>query len=134
MQRLQKFPEDHPLLIKLVGTGLCIAGAASAGALTIPALLGALGVQTALLSGASTAMGAAATGAAAQGSTVAGVVLAGAKVLFSTVAVDVGSKLMAVEPIPRRRFGGFLGRRRRSSTEPCVDALADLPLLASKSS
>lgn len=79
---------------------------------------------------------AAASNAAVEGATVAAVVAAGAKVLLSTVAIDIGGKLLAGPPSPQR-FAGFFGTRRSNSTDTSntsnrVGALADLPLLPRK--
>lgn len=76
---------------------------------------------------------AAASNAAVEGATVAAVVAAGAKVLLSTIAIDIGGKLLAGPPSPQR-FAGFFGTRRSNSTDTSerVGALADLPLLPRK--
>ncbi len=50
IRRIEKFPEDHPLLMRLIGTGLCVVGA-GAGAITVPGLMAALGIKLAVVNG-----------------------------------------------------------------------------------
>ncbi|KAG8980291.1 hypothetical protein FRB94_010050 [Tulasnella sp. JGI-2019a] len=130
VKRIEDFPKDHPLLVKLVGAGICLAGA-GAGAIGIPAIAAALGVKLAVVGGASTvsALGVssvattAGVGMAAQGTAVAGLVAAGAKVLFSTAAVDIGRRMIeATEPRPKT-FLGFGFKRRTDSTDSVLLAL-----------
>jgi len=129
LKRLQKFPENHPLLVKLAGAGLCIAGA-SAGAVTVPAIMAALGIKMAVVG--TTSVLSAGTGAAAvQGTAVAGAVVAGAKILFSTMAIEIGGMLLAGPPSPDRRYGSLWGRRRSNSGSR-VGVMADVPLLSSR--
>jgi len=128
LRRLQKFPEDHPLLMKLVGAGLCVAGA-GAGAVSVPGLLAALGIKWAILNGAAGVVGAAGvTGAVTQGAAVAGAVTAGAKLFLSTLAVDVGTKLMETE-VPTSPVRVPSTARRLLGLKPSrANATADIPL------
>jgi len=132
LRRLLKFRKDHPLVMQVLGTGLFIAGA-GVGAATMPALMAAFGLKLAVVNGTaafSTAAVAAST-AAVEGATAAGVVAAGAKVLLSTVALDLGGKLLAGPPSPQR-FAGLFGKKRRSSSSDDssrIGAMADVPLL-----
>lgn len=50
LKRIESFPKDHPLLAKLIGAGLCVAGA-GAGAISVPAIAAALGIKLALAGG-----------------------------------------------------------------------------------
>lgn len=50
LKRVERFPKDHPLLVKLFGAGLCLAGA-GAGAIGIPAVAAALGIKLAVVGG-----------------------------------------------------------------------------------
>lgn len=53
MKRIEMFPKDHPLLVKVVGAGLCLAGAGvgAVGAVGIPAIAAALGIKLAVVGG-----------------------------------------------------------------------------------
>ncbi|KAG8908291.1 hypothetical protein FRB99_007825 [Tulasnella sp. 403] len=120
MKRLQKFPEDHPILAKVLGAGLCLA-AAGAGAVAMPALMAAVTVG-----GASTLLGgaaAAAAGAAVQETAVGAALAAGAKIFLSKVALDVGEKLLKGDEPPaaattstQRPSGVSSARKERSNS------------------
>lgn len=77
----------------------------------------------------------AAAGAVAQGSAAVGTaaaLAAGAKVLLSTAAIDIGSRLIAggAPQPPASKFGGLFGKKeRRSSSDSTAGAL---PLLSRK--
>lgn len=50
LKRIQRFQRDHPILMRVIGTGLCIAGA-GVSALAMPAVLGAFGIKLAVANG-----------------------------------------------------------------------------------
>lgn len=50
LKRLRKFPQNHPLITKVVGTALFVAGT-GAGAAAMPALMAALGLKLAVVNG-----------------------------------------------------------------------------------
>jgi len=132
MKRLEKFPQDHPLLVKAVGAVLCLAGA-GAGAISVPAVAAALGLKVAIVGGTATITalsGVAATagfGAAAQGTAVAGLVAAGAKVLLSGLAVDMGSRMVRyTEPRPRGLFG--FGRKNTTESSATGGLMSLVPM------
>jgi len=133
LKRIENFPKDHPLLVKVVGAGLCLAGAGAGavGAVGIPAIAAALGIKMAVVGGTATMSalgGVAATagvGVAAQGTAVAGIVAAGAKILFSTAAVDVGRRMIESTEARPKTFLGSLGFRNRSSSS---NGLSLMPL------
>lgn len=130
MKKIERFPKDHPLLVKLVGAGLCVAGA-GVGAISIPAVAAALGIKLAVVGGVAGVSGAAAaagTGVALQGTAVAGALLTGAKLLASTVAINVGGRMMEANDESRIRLFG-IRRRRGSSVRSGI--LADVPLMPS---
>lgn len=140
LKRLEKFPENHPLLVKILGLGLCLAGA-GAGAVTVPAVMAALGLKLAVMNGSTIlASGAAASLSAAvpaAAASTASALLAGSQILLSTVAIDLGGKLLAAAAGPpsartsRQRVAGWLGIRRgsASSSEGRIGVLDDVPLL-----
>jgi len=129
LKRLEKFPKDHPLLVKVAGAGLFLAGA-GAGAISVPAIAAALGIKLAVVGGAATATalgGAAATagvGVAAQGTAVAAVVAAGAKIALSSIALDLGGRMMAAGE-PRRSFWGF---GKKSGSDSGLGVMNLMPL------
>jgi len=131
-ERLQQFPDNHPLLMKLLGTGLCLASV-GAGAMTMPAFMAAVGFQGAVAAGLGGLLTAATTTAtgAVHGATFASGAAAGAKILFSSVALDVGASLLA-KPSPPRRFKGLFPRRTRSSTSPTAETSASVVPLVPK--
>jgi len=140
MKRIEAFPKDHPLVVKLVGAGLCLAGAgAGVGVVGLPAIAAALGVKLAVVGGTATmtALGGVATtagvGVAAQGTAVAGILAAGAKVLFSTAAVDVGRRMIEATEVRPKSFLSSLGfRKSKPTSEGKQDGLLSLmPLVSS---
>ncbi|KAG8948428.1 hypothetical protein FRC04_009798 [Tulasnella sp. 424] len=133
LKRIQRFQRDHPILMRVIGTGLCIAGA-GVSALAMPAVLGAFGIKLAVANAPMMLAEGLAAGSAALPMTTANIA-AGAKVL----ALDIGKRLLAGPPESPTERGmfGFLPRRKNSNSstltesESRVGVLGDLPLVSS---
>lgn len=155
LKRIQRFQKDHPILMRIIGTGLCIAGA-GVSALTMPAVLGAFGIKLVAANGTflehlflrrmlitrlSIAPAMLAEGLAASAAlpmTTANLA-AGAKVIASSIALDIGGRILAGPTSSNERgmFGFMPGRKNSSSStltesESRVGVLGNLPLLSSK--
>jgi len=120
---LTEFPNEHPILVKVLGTGLCLASM-GAGAITLPAVMAAMGAQITVAGGLSAILGAAgaSTAAAAHGATVASSAAASAKILLGSVAMDVGANLLArptnVTAPTQHSRGRWFPRRRAQTSLP----------------
>ncbi|KAG8965219.1 hypothetical protein FRC00_008715 [Tulasnella sp. 408] len=136
LKRIQRFQKDHPILMRIIGTGLCIAGA-GVSALTMPAVLGAFGIK--LVAANAPAMLAEGLAASAALPMTTANLAAGAKVIASSIALDIGGRLLApATSSTERGMFGFMPARKNSSSstltesESRVGVLGDLPFLSSK--
>lgn len=137
LRRIQRFQRDHPILMRVIGTGLCIAGA-GVSALAMPAVLGAFGIKLVVANAPVMLAEGLAAGSAALPMTTANIA-AGAKVLASSLALDIGKRLLAGPPESPTERGmfGFMPRRKNSNSstltesESRVGVLGDLPLVSS---
>jgi len=136
LKRIQRFQKDHPILMRIIGTGLCIAGA-GVSALTMPAVLGAIGIK--LVAANAPAMLAEGLAASAALPMTTANLAAGAKVIASSIALDLGGRILAgpTSSTERGMFGFMPGRKNSSSStltesESRVGVLGNLPLLSSK--
>ncbi|KAG8911866.1 hypothetical protein FRC01_005436 [Tulasnella sp. 417] len=117
MKRIQRFQKDHPILMRIIGTGLCIAG----GALTMPAVLGAFGIKLAVANAPMMLAEGLAAGSALPMTTAN--LAAGAKVLASSIALDIGGRLLAAPSSPTERgMFGFIPRRKNSSSSTLTES------------
>ncbi|KAG9019425.1 hypothetical protein FRB90_002577 [Tulasnella sp. 427] len=132
LKRIQRFQKDHPILMRILGTGLCIAGA-GVSALTMPAVLGAFGIKLAVANAPAIIAEGLAAGSALPMTTAN--IVAGAKVVASSIALDIGGRLLAGPPSPTERgMFGFLPRRKNSDSSTLTESESkgSLSLLSSK--
>lgn len=69
-------------------------------------------------------------GAAAQGAAVAGLVAGGAKVLLSSLAIDVGSRMVRATETPRPQGLFGFGRKRNNTTKSEGGLMSLVPIMS----